>query len=130
MSETMATRMGAGLGRPQGGRGNARLHQTARPDAGWASNAAPIAPPRSPSSATCIAGGWMSSNRWGSIASGVRRPQGSPSRGGGPARGVPPPVGLAEPDAEPAAEHDRLDVEDVLPRGDARPERLDRVVDQ
>src|SRR3954451_7831164 len=39
-------------------------------------------------------------------------------------------VGVAEADAEPAAEHDRLDVEQVHRRGDAGAERLDRAVDQ
>src|SRR3954447_18693245 len=39
-------------------------------------------------------------------------------------------IGVAEANAEPAAEHDRLDVEQVRRRGDAGAERLDGAVDQ
>ena len=70
-----------------------------------------MAPPRSPSAATSTAGGSLSTKRWGSIASRMRVR-----------------VGLAQADAQAAADDDGIDVEHVLHRGHAGAERRDRVV--
>ena len=51
-----------------------------RPRAGFISSAAPIAPPRSPSSATRTSGGRVSLNRCGCIAAAIRSANGCPKR--------------------------------------------------
>ena len=78
-----------------------------------ASRAPPCAPPRSPSSASRTAGGSSSTNRCGlhRLADALH-PR------------------LAEPDAEPAADHHGVRVEQVDRGGDAVAERLDRVLEQ